>query len=94
MKRHDALDAEGDLIVSAPRDALLSDKSWIELYKRAGQLILLNDSTAAGVIYMVGAALRAPLTLSLELQIWLASNEETLFKNHPSVCPEVFYPLL
>ena len=91
MKRHDALDAEGDLIVSALRDALLSDKNGIELYKRAGQLIPLNDSTAAGVIYMVGAAMRAPLTLSLEMQIWLAS-EEKLFKNHSSVGPEVFYP--
>ena len=54
-------------LVTAFRAALIEDVDWVELRKRADELIPLTDGTAAGMVYIVGAAIRSPLPQALQL---------------------------
>ena len=85
---------ELNLVSHALRDAVLSAVSATDCYVRAGQLIPSMETMAAGMIYMVGSALKAPVRDALVPQNWLAQNVERFFAEFPSVQDELLFPFL
>jgi hypothetical protein len=82
------------LISRAFRDALLSTMPADDCYIRAGQLIGQIETTAAGIIYMVGSGLKARVPDALVPHTWLAQNLERFFVGYPSVHDEILIPFL
>jgi hypothetical protein len=85
---------ERDLISQALRDALVSAMAAGDCYVRAGQLIPPMATSAAGMIYMVGSALKARVPDALVPQTWLGQNVEHFFAQFPSVQDELLFPFL
>jgi hypothetical protein len=85
---------EVDLISQALRDTVLSAMAATDCYARAGQLIPSMGTAAAGMIYMVGSALKARVPDALVPQAWLAQNLERFFAEYPSVQDELLFPFL
>ncbi len=85
---------ELNLVSHALHDAILSTMTATDCYVRAGQLIPPMETTAAGMIYMVGSALKARVPDALVPQTWLAQKLERLFAEFPSVQEELLFPFL
>jgi hypothetical protein len=51
-------------------------------------------TAAAGMIYMVGSALKARVPDALVPQTWLVQNLERFFAEYPSVQDELLFPFL
>jgi hypothetical protein len=86
--------SERDLISQALGDALVSAMAAGDCYVRAGQLIPPMATSAAGMIYMVGSALKARVPDALVPQTWLGQNVEHFFAQFPSVQDELLFPFL
>jgi hypothetical protein len=85
---------EANLVSHALRDAVLSAMTSTDCYVRAGQFIPSMGTAAAGMIYMVGSALKARVPDALVSQTWLAQNLERFFAEYPSVQDELLVPFL
>jgi len=79
-------------MISALQTAILEETDWESLHKIASTLVPQIETTAVGIIYMIGAALKAPISVSFGLHVWLARNIEKLFRDLPSLQCKVFYP--
>jgi hypothetical protein len=85
---------DANLVSQALREAVLSAMTATDCYVRAGQLIPSMGTAAAGMIYMVGSALKARVPDALVPQTWLAQNIERFFAEYPSVQDELLFPFL
>jgi len=81
-------------IFSALQTAILEGKDWDSLHQVASTLVPQTNTLAAGMIYMIGAALHGPISASFGLQVWLARHVEKLFVDLPSIQSKIFYPFL
>jgi tetratricopeptide (TPR) repeat protein len=81
-------------ILSALQTAILEGTDWESLHRVASTLVPQTNTLAAGMIYMIGAALHAPISVSFGLQVWLAQHVEKLFGDLPSIQSKIFYPFL
>jgi tetratricopeptide (TPR) repeat protein len=83
-----------DAVSQALRESVLSNMSSSACYQRAGSLIPTMETMAAGMIYMVGSAIKAEVQDALIPQTWLALTIEKLFPESPSVREELLFTLL
>lgn len=86
--------SQATLISQALRDAMSPTMSANDCYIRAGELIPQSATTSAGMIYMVGSALKARVPNALVSHIWLAQNLERFFAGYPSIQDEILVPFL
>ena len=76
------------------RTAVVDDADWEALHQRASTLVPRQETMAEGIIYMIGAALHAPIKESFGLQVWLVRHVEICFRDLPSIQSKIFYPFL
>jgi tetratricopeptide (TPR) repeat protein len=87
-----AASVPGEQILAALGVIFQDESNWIELKKLSDAMTPRIDSTAAGIVYLLGAAAKAPLPQALCLQAYLLRESEKLFAISPSTRRQIIYP--
>ena len=85
---------EQQAIVSAFHAAIIDGRDWESSHQLASTLMPDMNTFAVAIIYMIGAALHAPIYTSFGLQVWLVQHIEKFFSDLPSISSKIFYPFL